>query len=430
MIQPPLTVERLLTLVPPLEELDGLRLGIARVAIPDWESRWARSGTHATVDKRVVVPECLDRVVEEAEETLHQYVTALFATYHTVLRAYSAGNHASTIEALIQLGEEQERCERARHARQFYEAALTLSLPLPEKKLQILASRRIARAALAASDFSDAWDWYQRSATVARDAADRQGELVGWTGCGNVRAFQGRWREAEECYQRAVDQLSTQAGADWANAHRAQLYTNLGMVATRQDRLEEAERWLAQVFELQNEMESSADRAAWYHDQAMLRGKQGRQAEARELFHRALEAATTPGVCAVIAIDLAMSYLEDHFFHRAEDWGRKAEEYAISARSPYSMGQVYLGLGNIARAQADEGGITFYEKALEIARAKELRALEGEVLLEYAPLREQMGGREEGQAYLEHAWTIFKELGAVHELARTERDLARIQRAE
>jgi tetratricopeptide (TPR) repeat protein len=429
-IHPSLTVERLLTLIPPLEELDGLRSGIARVAVPDWESRWARSGAHATVDMRVVVPESLDAVVEEAEANLHQYITSLFATYQAVLHAYSAGDHPSAIESLVQLGEEQERYERPRHARQFYEAALSLSLPLPEKQSQILASRRIARAALATSDFDDAWGWYQRSAAVARDAEDGQGEVIGWTGCGNVRAFQGRWGEAEECYERASERLSIQETADWAAAHRAQLYTNLGMVATRQGRLDEAERWLASASELHDALPSSADRAAWYHDQAMLRGKQGRHAEARQLFHRAMEAATAPGVCAVICIDLAMSYLEDHLFHRAEDWGRKAEEYAIKARSPYAIGQVYMGLGNIARAQSDEGGITFYEKALEIARGKELRGLEGEVLLEYARLREQMGGREEGEAYLEHARSLFSDLGAGHELARANEELARMRRAE
>lgn len=430
MIQSALTVERLLTLIPPLEELDGLRSGIARASIPDWESRWARSGTHATVDMRVVVPESLEPVVREAEETLHQYIASLFATYRTVLSTFCAGEHTDTIESLIQLGEDQERFERPRYARQFYDAALALSLPLPEKKLQILASRRIARSALAASEFDEAWGWYQRSATLARDAGDIQGEVVGWTGCGNVRAFQGRWVEAEECYQRALERMKTQEGAEWVESHGAQLFTNLGMVATRQNRLDEAEKWLSLVVDLRQSLRSPADRAAWYHDMGTLRGKQERHDEARECFHRALEVTDAPAVCAVIAIDLAMSYLEDSLFHRAEDWGRKAEEHAIKARSPYSIGRVYLGRGNIARAQGDEGGLTFYEKALEIAREKDLRALEGEVLQEYARLRKRMGGAEEAQAYLEHARTIFTELGEVHELARAEEELARIQGSE
>jgi tetratricopeptide (TPR) repeat protein len=429
-IQASLTVERLLTLIPPLEELDGLRSGIARAAIPDWEARWARSGTHATVDMRVVVPESLEPVVREAEETLHRYVASLFATYRAVLHTFCAGDHANTIESLIQLGEEQERYERPRHARQFYDAALALSLPLPEKSLQILASRRIGRAALAASEFDEAWGWYQRSATLARDAGDPQGEVVGWTGCGNVRAFQGRWTEAEECYQRALERLKTQDGAEWADAHRAQLYNNLGMVTTRQNCLDEAERWLSLVFDLRDSLQSPSDRAAWYHDLGTLRGKQERHQEAREFFHRALETAVAPAVCAVVAIDLAMSYLEDRLFHRAEDWARKAEEHAIAARSPYSIGRVYLGRGNIARAQGAEGGLTFYEKALEIARDKDLRALEGEVLLDYALLRKQMGGMEEAQAYLEHARTIFSELGEVHDRTRAEQEIGRLLQAE
>ena len=426
MIRPPLTVERLLTLIPPLEELDGLRLGIARAAVPDRASQWARSGTHATIDMRVVKPEALKSVVQEAEEALHQYIGSLFATYRTVLSAFSTGDEMEAIEGLIHLGEEQEQYERPRQARQFYEAALTLSLPLTAKDSQILASRRIGRAALSASDFADAWDWYQRSTAVARDAGDAQGETIGWTGCGNVRAFQGRWAEAEDCYRRGLASLDSGTEADWVPARRAQLYTNLGMVATRQNRLAEAEEWLTQAFDLQDSLQSAADRAAWYHDQAILRGRQQRRREAREFFHRSLEVATSPAVCAVIAIDLAASYLEDRLFPKAEEWGRKAEEYAISARSPYSMGQVYLGRGNIARAQENEGGIVFYEKALEIARERDLRALQGEVLIEYALLRKRMGGAEEAQAYLEHARSIFSELGAIHESGRAEEELANL----
>lgn len=427
MIQPALTVQRLLTLVPPLEELDGLRLGIARAAVPDRESRWARSSTQATIDMRVLAPGTLQPVVREAEETLHQYIASLFATYRTVLDAFCAGDHKGAIEGLIQLGEEQEEYERPRQARQFYEAALSLSLPLPEKDSQILACRRIARAALTVSDLGDAWEWYQRSTTLARDAGDVQGEAIGWTGSGNVRAFQGRWAEAEECYRLGLGRLDSSGNAPWISARKAQLYTNLGMVSTRQDRLAEAEQWLAQAFELQDGLHSSADRAAWYHDQATLRGKQQRHDEACELFHHALEASTSPAICAVIAIDLAMSYLEDRSFPQAEEWGQKAEEHAITARSPYAIGQVYLGRGNIARSRGDEGGIVFYEKALEIAREKELRVLQGEVLLQYAGLRMQMGGAEEARAYLEQALAIFSELGAAHERSRAEEELARLQ---
>jgi len=108
---------------------------------------------------------------------------------------------------------------------------------------------------------------------------------------------------------------------------------------------------------------------------------------------------------------------------QAEQWGREAEEHAIAARSPYHLARMYQGRGNIARARRDEGGFTFFEKALQIARDKGYRLLEGETLLEYALLRSQSGETEEAQAYLECARDIFVELGTVHEQVRAEQAL-------
>jgi hypothetical protein len=81
---------------------------------------------------------------------------------------------------------------------------------------------------------------------------------------------------------------------------------------------------------------------------------------------------------------------------------------------------MYQGRGNIARALNNDSGFIFFEKALEIAREKDYRLLEGDILLDYALLRQQTAGVEEAQAYLERAREIFVELGAAHELGRAE----------
>jgi tetratricopeptide (TPR) repeat protein len=130
---------------------------------------------------------------------------------------------------------------------------------------------------------------------------------------------------------------------------------------------------------------------------------------------------------AVIATDYGAWWLHEGHLSQAEEWGRVAEEHAIAAGSPYSLGHMYLGRGRIARAGGDEDGFTFFEKALEIARLKGYPSLEAETLLDYAALRSDNGGREEAVAYLERACEILRGLGAQGELARARKALEALQ---
>jgi hypothetical protein len=69
-------------------------------------------------------------------------------------------------------------------------------------------------------------------------------------------------------------------------------------------------------------------------------------------------------------------------------------------------------------------GFIFFEKALEIARAKGYPSLEAETLLDYALLRAQNDGAEEAVAYLERSVELLRGIGAGAELDRAEAALA------
>jgi tetratricopeptide (TPR) repeat protein len=280
--------------------------------------------------------------------------------------------------------------------------------------------RKIARVALSLGGFQEALSYYQRCAELAQDSADLHAEIIARTGSGNVRLWQGRWADAECCYLEVLGLLDAADSQDRFLLERAQLYNNLGNAATRQMQLSEAEAWFEKALEVWAIVQSPFDRAVCYHNKALLRDVQGRREEARECYLQALELPIPSGMWAGIAIDLAESYLRDGHASQAEELGRAAEERAISARSPYFLGRMYHGRGNIARALGDDGGFTFFEKALQIAREKGYPLLEGEALVDYARLRIQTGGEEEAQAYLDRAREIFTETGAIHELSRVE----------
>jgi len=420
------TVEELLALVPDLDELELLRLRMIGAAIPDPERAWDSSSAYATVDKRILSADDVERAAREAEESLREFVSLLYEGLRPVFRAFYAADAAASARHLVGLGEQLEAAGRLKGARQCYRTALTLAMPLQSKAEHILALRRIARVALTLGDFHEAAQHYDRSAQLARDAGDLHGEVVARTGAGNVLTWQGRWAEAERTYREAL-QLAEGVPSQDFGLELAQIFYNLGNLATRTERLDEAETWLAKGLERANQAGSPGDVALCYINLGHLRYMQGDLDEAREAYERALTLPVPRALLSGVASDIADVCLRGGYLNQAEEWGRVAEEHAIAAGSAYILGRMYQGRGNIARARRDEDGFTFFEKALEIARVRAYPFLEAETLRDYAALRQQSGGLEEAQAYLERARDLFLQLGSPQSVAEAELALAEIR---
>ena len=412
------TVEELLGLLPEVDELELLRLRIIGAAVPDPGKEWDSSSAYATVDKRIVSADDVDRAVQEAEESLRSHIASLYEGLRPVFRSYYAGHEGDAALRLVALGEQLESGGRLKGARQCYRSALALTLPLLDKSPQILALRRIGRVSLTLGDFQEAASHYERSAQLARDAGEVRTEVVARTGYANVLAWQGRWVEAEALYRDALGLLEAVDGRE-PSVERAQVFNNLGNIDTWLERLDEAEAVLGEALGMWRTLASSPqDMAICWINTGHLRERQGRHEEAREAYEHALELPVPHSLQSGIASDLAELCLREGHVSQAEEWGRVAEEHAIRSGSAYMLGRMYQGRGNIARARRDEDGFTFFEKALEIAREKGYPFLEAETLRDYAQLRRQTDGTEEAQAYLERAREIFHELGAVRDLAR------------
>lgn len=421
-----LSLEELWPLIPDLRELDDLRLLLASASAPDPAKAWDRSRGFATVDKRVISQARVESVVADARESAREYVDAIFSILPGLFAATFAGDAAGAATHLVELGEKQEAVGRHREARLSFEAALRLTLALPEKEVQVLALRRIGRVALAQGELNDALLHYRRSGELARDAGDLRGEVIAETGYGNVLLMQGRWPETERHYRVALERLT---GADAAGSlllERAQLFNNMAMILTHLERFEEASGWFERALGEWARIDSPTDLAICYYNQGLMLDRQGRLAEAREAYERGLALDVSPAVRATTAIALAECLLQEGDLAGAEARARVAEEYALAARSPYRLGHMYRGLGNIARAKGDADGFVFFEKALEIARGRGYLPLEAETLLDYAQLRSEIGEREEAESYLEHALAIYRRLGITHEKARAERILRTI----
>lgn len=420
------TIEEILGLLPDLDELEVLRLRLVAAAVRDPGKEWDSSSAYTTIDKRIVTPEAAERALDEAEAALHEFVTVLHSGLRPVLRSLFSDDRDLAARQLVELGETMEARGRLVGARRCYRAAVSVSLPLAEKGAQILALRRIGRVALSVGDFQEGVSYYERSAELARDSGDVHGEVIARTGIGNLRMWQGRWSEAETCYHEALALIET-LPSGMLTLERGQLYNNLANLTTRQQRLDESESWFESAFRVWESLSSPVDLAICHHNHAHLREAQERWEEARRGYEAALKLPVPMGLRATLATDLAVWWLHEGHVTPAEELGRRAEEQAIASGSPYTLGYMYQGRGNIARARGDADGFTFYEKALEIAREKGYTFLEAETLMDYAALRAANGGAEEAIAYLERALELFRELGSAGELERARRTLAELR---
>jgi tetratricopeptide (TPR) repeat protein len=414
-----LPVGELLRLFPEVQELEEFALRVVSAGVPDPAKAWAKSSEYSTIDKRIVSPAAARQALEKAEESAVAQVEEIFRSCRTVLDHYWSGNAAEAAVALARLAEREEQRRRYEQARRYLDTALAVSLPLAEKRPQILALRLLGRVLWRQGELCDAALHYHRAEQLARDASDPRSEVIALTGLGNVRLFQGRWADAETLYRRALSRVEETEFAG-SELQRAQLHNNLGTVTSRLNRLDEAQDWFVRALALWEEMDEPADLAICQHNFGLLHVREGNNQAARECFKQALALPVSPGIRAAIATDLALTYLPDGQVAQAKELGRVAEEHAIAARSPFVLGSMYRGLGNIARAEGDEGGIIFFEKALEIARQNEDLLLEGETLLDYAELRHVMGESEESTSYLERACEIFEQLGDRDEVERAQ----------
>lgn len=419
------TVEDLSALLPDIDELEVLRLRLVGAAVPDPGKAWDSSSAYSTFDKRIVSGDAVDRVLDESAQAVRDYVTLLHEGLRPVFRAFYDGRMEECARALVALGEEIEGGGRLQAAGRCYRAGFSVSLPLADKAVQILALRRIARVAVTLGDLPEAASYYERSTELARDAGDLPGEVIGRTGMGNVRMWQGRWDEAEQYYHEALELADTQ-GAPALLVERGQIYNNLANINNRRHRLEQSEVWFESALRLWSTISSPVDLAICLFNRALLREAQDRWDEARHDFEAALAQPIPHSLHAVFATDFAEWWLHEGHVSQAEEWGRVAEEHAITAGSPYSLGYMYRGRGNIARARGDADGFTFFEKALEISHEKGYSFLEAETLIDYALMRGGNGGQEEALAYLDRAGEILRGLGALGELERAEKARAEV----
>jgi tetratricopeptide (TPR) repeat protein len=409
------TLDRLLGALPEQSDLAPLREALLRASTPDPARAWAHSSAYATFDKRVLPSEVVRDVVATAARVAHDRIDSLYTAIADVLDYAARGEDVSAGLQLIAIGEAAEAQDSPATALAYYEVAARFSETLADRRVRIIALRRLGRAHATCGHVDEAHLFYRSSLEQALAVADAEAQTVALTGLGNLMGFQGRWKEAGQHYESAL----ALCGNDFPRL-RGQLAMNLAAMHREQGELEPSAEQLAVATGLWSDLHP-ADHSVWYNNRGLLSMARGDIDAAEAIFRQALETAGNDFDRAMVLDNLAELYTRRVNLNDAEMFARSAEELALRAGSPRALAEVYIRLGKIFRLRSDLNGVTFFEKALEICRGGRYPLTEANAYLEYGIFRRTFGDLEEARSYIERARQLCADIGAAQvEMAASE----------
>jgi tetratricopeptide (TPR) repeat protein len=340
------------------------------------------------------------------------------------IRHQQEGDLPAAAAALVRAGEVEEGDRRLEKAEKIYLLALDISSDLRDKEPQILALRRLGRTARAAGRLDEAWEWYEQSYNLAVDQMDAAAQAIACQGLGNLCDDRGERDRARNWYERglAIARGLNQPPLEWP------FYTNLSVIAIKHGELADAEALLGRARE-RIEAAGGDDAMLFYlNNRGLLLTEHGDLPGAEAVFREALGREMEPRWEMTVRTNLGDVLLRQGRLFEAQEEARRAEEIAIVHRLIEDCVDVYVLLGGIARARADEEGFVFYEQALSVCHERGLpRKTEAAVLHGYGLLHVACGRPAEARAYLGAAREIYDALGFLPELAAVDADLTALE---
>jgi len=402
-----LRVDDVRALLPELPELAPLMDRVISGSVPDPDRIWAGSGALGTMGQRLVDGERLPRDAPELAAAHARRIAAVYTHVAEAIAAMAGGNREGAARALLEACEVEEG-ERPDRALAYALAAHRAVQSLPSLPLAPLTLRRAARAARSLGRLSQSASLYEEAWTRARAAGDLENAVVAAVGRGNVAVDRGAWREGEDWYRRALEELPDTHPPLPARWHVQQ---NLGIVLREQGDLAGSRVALEEAERVAGILQDPAAAVEVVNGWGQLLAAEGNREEAEARFREALAAATHPGARAAILVGLGELLLEMDRTRDALEAARGAEEAAILG-APARLPEVYRLLGRVALREMPDHAFLFFQRALEVIRERGLPEFERALTLEgAAECRLQEGEEEMGRALLREALTIHGELG-------------------
>ena len=406
-----LTLDEVREALPSLDELRPIMDHLIARSQPDPERTWSRSGELGTIGSRLVLGDSVDQelgalAIGEAER--------LSVIYECVARALSAlasddGNGAA--RALLDAAAVEEARDRPDRAGAYAEAAYRAARDERDQRDAGLALRRWARASRAQGHLAEASDLYARAHGITRAMSDTRGAAEAAVGAGNVLEEQGRWLEAAEWYQRALDVLETEDPAP----ERWHALLNLHIVTRSRGAIEESVEWLGQAAANANGLDPEGAAPFLENARGQLAMARGEFANAEAHLKSALAGAPSVRARVGFRLNLAETLLAQRRVLDAAEQARQAEREALRAGLVPKLPEVYRLLGRISSADGNGDAFVFFERALDIIRERALPVLEEALTLQaYAECEARRGEADTARQLHDGAVERFRTLEIAH----------------
>ncbi|HEX2090783.1 MAG TPA: tetratricopeptide repeat protein [Longimicrobiaceae bacterium] len=416
-------VEHAVSLIPHTTEFLPLINAVIGASGPDRRHTWDRSGKYATVCKRVVDPAGVRERIPALAAQVRERLQELFSLVMEAIRAYQAGELEVSAATFVRAGELEEGEGRLAEAERLYLLALEVAEAADDRRPEILALRRLGRAAHAAGRLAESRDRYERSYFLSVRTRDLPGQAAACRSLGAIWAEQGRWADARAWYTRGM-QLAGRLDPEL----RYPFLCRLAALALQVGDLDEAEAQLEQARQAIEATGVEQDTAPWHHTRGLLLDARGDLPGAERAYREGLDRVRQPACEIRMRVDLGHNLVRQGRLFEAREEARRAEEMAIRRRLVPALVGVYGLLGAVAREQCDEDGFVFFEQALELCREQELpKVHEAAVYHEYGLFLQSCGHASEAPAYLELARELYREMGLAREVERVSADLRGVE---
>lgn len=400
-----------------------VRKALMAASLPDATGEWGRARSYRTLDGRILDPAVLDRAVRQISRHEAERTQRTFEAVGRALVSLAERDVEGSVEELV--GEAQELMKGERHdeAAAFLEVALG-ELERSENRTYLrreaLVRRLLARARWRLGHLERAASLYAGARDRFRKIDDREGEVVCYQGLGNVRAAQGRLREAEEAHREALARCG-----GGRPLRRAQTYNNLAQVTRRRGMLDEAAEWQKKAEDAWEGLDSLRDRVVADNNAGLLHLARGDLEEARQRFLDGLARADRDRDRSALLLNLARAEYDLGGLGKAESVAREAEELGLAAGAEDLLIEVYTLLGMIFRRRNDANAVVLFEKALELGGTGAYPLLLARTHLEYGRFRRDAGDDVEARAHFLAARDLAVDLGAEVELEEVRKELDR-----
>jgi len=239
-------------------------------------------------------------------------------------------------------------------AEDWYRKAMALKAKDDDASSAANTYHQQAQAALDRGNHVEAEEWQRRALAIRLEAGDKTRIVESYYSLGMIAEYKGQLVDAVDWYLQALDALEFSA---IPTRMAGDIHSQLGNVAIRRRRLDEAEGWYRGALVIQETLGNRPGMAHAYHNLGIIAHQRKRLGEAEGWYRRALAIFEESGNDERIAIcyhQLGTLAYSRNELQEAEDWYNKAltvKEH--DAASPNELAPTYGQLGLLAEKKGD-----------------------------------------------------------------------------